>query len=100
MQQQFMRLLIRINQIPERISSKIDSIPILTDEIILSAMNKSNYSNFNTAKDFRMALDGLKKIQSNNPSEYFVENIIQPEDETIKLIKPTKILQELVIFYY
>lgn len=79
-----------VNQIPERISSKIDSIPILTDEIILSAMNKSNYSNFNTAKDFRMALDGLKKIQSNNPSEYFVENIIQPEDETIKLIKPTK----------
>ena len=46
-----------VNQIPERISSKIDSIPILTDEIILSAMNKSNYSNFNTAKDFRMALD-------------------------------------------
>ena len=38
----------------------------------------------------RQALDGLKKIQSNNPSEYFVENIIQPEDETIKLIKPTK----------
>jgi serine/threonine-protein kinase len=52
-----------VNKNPEKISNQIDLVPVLVDEIILKAMNKSSYNNFNSASDFKAALVGLKYNQ-------------------------------------
>ena len=56
-----------VNRVPQKISDQIESVPLLADEIILSALNKSQYRNFNTAHDFKMALYELKNQNNFSP---------------------------------
>jgi len=55
-----------VNKIPDKISDKIETVPILADEIILKALNKSIAGNFSNAMEFRMALQELKKYNYQN----------------------------------
>lgn len=48
-----------LKQIPQRLSSKYPDIPPEVDELILSAMNKSNTINFSTSTEFRRAVEDL-----------------------------------------
>ncbi len=48
-----------LKQIPQRLSSKYPDIPPEVDELILSAMNKSNTINFSTSTEFRRAVEEL-----------------------------------------
>jgi len=55
-----------VNKIPDKISDKIETVPILADEIILKALNKSIAGNFSNAMELSMALQELKKYNYQN----------------------------------
>ena len=55
-----------INRLPLKVSSQIPVIPPAADEIILSAMNKSNNNNFSSATEFKNALLKLNQNQTSS----------------------------------
>lgn len=67
-----------VNKIPEKISNQIESVPILADEIILSAMGKSIINNFSSANDFKNSLTRLK--DHNYHQEKFVKPVFEEEN--------------------
>ncbi|MDP2366432.1 MAG: protein kinase, partial [Ignavibacteria bacterium] len=84
-----------VNKTPEAISSKIQSVPPIADEIILRAMNKSPINNFNTTSDFINALSGLTNSSTIFQAQSLTNSSSYSETTTANYKKQSKGFQRI-----
>lgn len=90
-----------VNKIPVKVSSQIPSIPIVVDEIILRAMDKSIGDNFLSTTEFKNAILGLRvnySYQKNNDESFSFSEVDAPTDIIKKKSKGFQTVSNILLF--
>ena len=90
-----------VNKIPVKVSSQIPSIPIVVDEIILRAMDKSIGDNFLSTTEFKNAILDLRvnySYQKNNDESFSFSEVDAPTDIIKKKSKGFQTVSNILLF--